>query len=212
MAEKKGLFSRIRGVFGGVDEKNERDEHERQDDAEDQAFQAADVELRKAVEEVTAEAGVEAPAAASETSPNPSPPVPVAVPRPPAAKKPAAKKPAAKKPAAKKPAAKKPAAKKSAKKAEPKQAAKKVEPKKTAAKRFAAEVNIPEQSVDIRAVREGMDMTQAEFAKAFGFSIHTLRKWEQGVREPEKPTRILLMMIRDRPEVVKAYLKEISKP
>ncbi|MFU8804372.1 MAG: helix-turn-helix domain-containing protein [Bradymonadaceae bacterium] len=113
-------------------------------------------------------------------------------------------------------APKKAAAKKAApKKAAPKKAApKKAAPKKAAAKAPVAEelptVKVPDESVDIRAVREGMGLTQAEFAQAYGFSIHTLRKWEQNVREPEKPTRILLMMIRDMPDVVNDYLQTIS--
>ncbi len=32
-------------------------------------------------------------------------------------------------------------------------------------------------------------MTQEEFAGRFGFSVNTLRHWEQGKRQPEGPTR-----------------------
>lgn len=71
-------------------------------------------------------------------------------------------------------------------------------------------VQIPDDQVDIRAVRKDLGLTQKEFAEAYGFSVHTLRKWEQGVRRPEKPTRILLMLIRDMPDVVNRYLAQLS--
>jgi putative transcriptional regulator len=67
-------------------------------------------------------------------------------------------------------------------------------------------VSVPDEVIDIRAVRTGLGLTQQQFADAYGFSVHTLRKWEQGQRQPEKPTRILLMLIRDMPEVVNRYL------
>ncbi len=45
-------------------------------------------------------------------------------------------------------------------------------------------VYIPER-VDVRAIRAKLDMTQEEFAGRFGFSVNTLRHWEQGSRQPE---------------------------
>jgi len=38
-------------------------------------------------------------------------------------------------------------------------------------------------------------MPQEEFAGWFGFSVSTLRHWEQGLREPEGPTRAYLLLI-----------------
>ena len=38
-------------------------------------------------------------------------------------------------------------------------------------------------------------MTQEEFAGRFGFSVNTLRHWEQGKRQPEGPTRAYLLVI-----------------
>jgi len=38
-------------------------------------------------------------------------------------------------------------------------------------------------------------MTQEEFAGRFGFSVNTLRHWEQGKRQPEGPTRAYLLLI-----------------
>lgn len=38
--------------------------------------------------------------------------------------------------------------------------------------------------VDVRAIRRKLNLTQAQFAGEFGFSINTLRHWEQGNDAP----------------------------
>lgn len=40
-------------------------------------------------------------------------------------------------------------------------------------------VHVP-ADIDVKAIRTKLDMTQEEFAGRFGFSINTLRHWEQG--------------------------------
>jgi PAS domain-containing protein len=47
----------------------------------------------------------------------------------------------------------------------------------------------------------------AMFAARFGFSINTLRHWEQVKREPEGPTRAYLLVIERAPRVVEKALK-----
>lgn len=39
--------------------------------------------------------------------------------------------------------------------------------------------------VDVRAIRAKLGLTQEEFAARFGFSVDTLRQWEQGRQRPE---------------------------
>ena len=59
--------------------------------------------------------------------------------------------------------------------------------------------------IDVKAIRARLSMTQEEFAGRFGFSVNTLRHWEQGVRQPEGPSRAYLMVIdRARKAVQKA--------
>ncbi len=53
---------------------------------------------------------------------------------------------------------------------------------------------------DVRAIRTGLGLTQAEFAALFGVSVHTLRNWEQGRRTPEGPACALLKVIEKEPE------------
>lgn len=67
-------------------------------------------------------------------------------------------------------------------------------------------VHIPED-IDVKAIRDKLDMTQEEFAGRFGFSINTLRHWEQGRRVPEGPARAYLLVIDRNPKAVQKALK-----
>jgi putative transcriptional regulator len=67
-------------------------------------------------------------------------------------------------------------------------------------------VHVPAH-VDVKAIRTKLGMTQQAFAARFGFSINTLRHWEQGKREPEGPTRAYLLVIERAPRVVERALK-----
>jgi putative transcriptional regulator len=61
--------------------------------------------------------------------------------------------------------------------------------------------------VDVRAIRTRLGMTQQEFAGRFGFSVNTLRHWEQGKRRPEGPTRAYLLVIDRAPRAVQKALR-----
>jgi putative transcriptional regulator len=67
-------------------------------------------------------------------------------------------------------------------------------------------VHVP-QRIDVRAIRAKLRMTQEEFAGRFGFSINTLRHWEQGKRTPEGPTRAYLLVIDHSPKTVQKALQ-----
>ncbi|MBD3818129.1 helix-turn-helix domain-containing protein [Brevundimonas diminuta] len=67
--------------------------------------------------------------------------------------------------------------------------------------RTAGRALIPER-VNVREIRDRLGLTQVAFADRFGFNIHTLRQWEQGIREPEAPTRVYLEVIDRAPEAV----------
>lgn len=74
------------------------------------------------------------------------------------------------------------------------------------ADKSAYRVHVPEQ-VDVKAIRTGLGMTQDEFASQFGFSVNTLRHWEQGSRRPEGPTRAYLIVIDRAPKAVRKALQ-----
>ena len=61
-------------------------------------------------------------------------------------------------------------------------------------------------NIDVRAVRESLRMSQEEFAIRFGFSLGTLRGWEQGRRQPDGPARVLLKVIQNDYEAVEKAL------
>jgi putative transcriptional regulator len=65
---------------------------------------------------------------------------------------------------------------------------------------------------DVRAIREKLGLTQAQFAARFAFSINTLRHWEQGKRQPEGPTRAYLQVIARTPRAVERALRAASNP
>lgn len=67
-------------------------------------------------------------------------------------------------------------------------------------------VHVP-PAVDVRATREKLGLTQEQFAGRFGFSVNTLRHWEQGKRIPEGPTRAYLLVIDRAPEAVEKALR-----
>ena len=67
-------------------------------------------------------------------------------------------------------------------------------------------VHIPPE-IDVRAIRDRLGMTQQQFAVSFGFSVNTVRHWEQGRRVPEGPTRAYLMVIDREPQAVQKALR-----
>jgi len=62
------------------------------------------------------------------------------------------------------------------------------------------------QSPDVRAIRSKLGLSQSEFALRFGFPLDTLRKWEQGTRQPTGAAKTLLIVIDRHPEAVASAL------
>ena len=62
-------------------------------------------------------------------------------------------------------------------------------------------------NIDVREVREHLDMTQAAFSETFGIPIPTLKKWEARKRVPEGPAKAYLMVIDKNPAAVKRALQ-----
>ena len=64
-----------------------------------------------------------------------------------------------------------------------------------------------ESGDDIAALRRFVRLTQAEFACAMGISVHTLRNWEQGRRQPEGPAIALLRIAARHPRIIRENIK-----
>ena len=60
----------------------------------------------------------------------------------------------------------------------------------------------------VKALRQRLGMTQAEFAEAFHLPITTLRDWEQRRSTPDAPARALLLAIERDPEVMRRLLSD----
>ena len=60
--------------------------------------------------------------------------------------------------------------------------------------------------IDVKAIRTRLGLTQEQFALRFGFSINTLRHWEQGVRQPDGAARAYLLVIDREPKAVRRAL------
>lgn len=60
--------------------------------------------------------------------------------------------------------------------------------------------------IDVKALRENIGLTQADFSRMIGVSIKTLQNWEQGRREPEGPAKALLRVVEKQPEAVLSAL------
>ncbi len=67
-------------------------------------------------------------------------------------------------------------------------------------------VHVP-HDIDVKAIRTKLKMTQEQFAGQFGFSVNTMRHWEQGKRVPEGPTRAYLLVIDRAPKAVTKALR-----
>ena len=67
-----------------------------------------------------------------------------------------------------------------------------------------------ESGEDIAALRSFVGLTQAEFARAIGISVHSLRNWEQGRRKPEGPAIALLRIAGRHPRILRENLETAS--
>jgi DNA-binding transcriptional regulator YiaG len=64
-----------------------------------------------------------------------------------------------------------------------------------------------ESGDDIAALRRFVGLTQTQFARAMGISVHTLRNWEQGRRTPEGPALALLRIAARHPRILRENLR-----
>ncbi len=63
------------------------------------------------------------------------------------------------------------------------------------------EARVPEE-IDVAALRRGLALSQAGFARRFGLDLDALQAWEQGRRKPDRAARILLAVIAREPDAV----------
>lgn len=66
----------------------------------------------------------------------------------------------------------------------------------------ARQVIPPPLPDDVRAIRQRLGLSQEQFADRYGFSVETIRNYEQGHRRPSGPARVLLRVIAGEPDAV----------
>ena len=59
---------------------------------------------------------------------------------------------------------------------------------------------------DVAALRRFICLTQVEFARAMGISVHTLRNWEQDRVTPDGPGLALLRIAAKHPKILRDEL------
>ena len=64
------------------------------------------------------------------------------------------------------------------------------------------------ETIDVKAIGKKTGMSQQRFCTTFGISLGTLRHWEQGLRSPRGPARVLLKVVDHIPGAV---IQAISK-
>jgi putative transcriptional regulator len=67
-------------------------------------------------------------------------------------------------------------------------------------------VSVPSE-VDVKSIRTRLNMTQARFSEAFGFSLDAVKHWEGGRRTPEASARAFLTVIAKNPAAVISALQ-----
>ena len=60
----------------------------------------------------------------------------------------------------------------------------------------------PPAPEDLRRIRHRLGLSQVQFAARYGFSVETIRNYEQGHRRPSGPVRVLLRVIAAEPDAV----------
>ena len=63
-------------------------------------------------------------------------------------------------------------------------------------------------TIDLRALRRRLGLSQSQFAIRFGFNLSTVKNWEQGRTQPDGPARLLLAVIAQHPDAVEDTLRK----
>ncbi len=63
---------------------------------------------------------------------------------------------------------------------------------------------------DVAALRRFICLTQEDFAKALGISVHTLRNWEQSRVTPDGPGLALLRIAARHPGIIRENLRSAA--
>ena len=63
-------------------------------------------------------------------------------------------------------------------------------------------------SPDVGKLRKKLKLSQREFSAVYHINIETLRKWEQGQRDPDSISRAYLKCIQNDPELIRELVNK----
>ncbi len=62
-------------------------------------------------------------------------------------------------------------------------------------------------NIDVRAIRDGLGLSQEEFATRYRLALRTIQEWEQGRKQPSEAARVLLFAIAREPKALAHALR-----
>ena len=68
------------------------------------------------------------------------------------------------------------------------------------------------EPIDVRGIRERMDLTRKEFASKYGLDARTVEQWEQGRRRPDRSTETYLRLIEQHADELAKFVSDLETP
>ena len=75
----------------------------------------------------------------------------------------------------------------------------------------AREGYVVHDPIDVRAIRERLELTRKAFAEVYGFDVRTVEQWEQGRRRPDRSTATYLRIINEHAEEIARYVSDLAR-
>ncbi len=63
--------------------------------------------------------------------------------------------------------------------------------------------------VEVKAIRRQLGLSQREFASLLGVSVDTVQNWEQNRRQPRGAARLLLLIARRYPDLLRNIVEQV---
>jgi putative transcriptional regulator len=73
-----------------------------------------------------------------------------------------------------------------------------------------SKLHVPPE-INVRSIRQKLELSQDDFAAEFGFTINQIRDWEQGRTRPLGGNRAYLMIIQRDPKAVLNLLRSVGQ-
>lgn len=65
--------------------------------------------------------------------------------------------------------------------------------------------------INVRAIRERLELTRTAFAEAYGFDVRNVEQWEQGRRRPDRSTGTYLRIISEHAEEIARFVSDLAR-